>query len=691
MNKPDPIDLEKRLAYFEQKNMFMHQALDIARELSDFQASLNQLEDQGPILEKTLDKASSLIGFKTISFFLVDEDTADFYLYSCSPESQRNHIQTEIDTFIEDGTFSRAIFEKKAVTPYSGDQSEYFLLHVMTTVSRVRGMFVGTLTRHPKYIQETSLELFSILMAHCSNALESYELYHKIRQSNQALAASENNYRLLAETAREMILKVTIQGRIEYANSSAIQASEFSKSELYQHSVFDLIEDLKHALAMKGDPLRKSRTTRMITRSGRLIPLELNATPFMENDSPTVFLLVARDISERVLFEKEKMTLKSELWQSQKMEALGALAGGIAHDFNNILSGIFGYSQLALSHLDAPDKAKGNIEQIMVGARKATDLVQQILAFTRKSEQENQPLKVSLVIKEALKLLRASIPSTIKITEDISSASKVLADPIKIHQLIMNLCTNAFHAMVDNGGVLSVSLYDQIVSDSAILPGLALGTYVCLEVEDTGHGMDTDTLDRIYDPYFTTKEAGKGTGLGMSVVQGIVKEYKGDIAVESELNKGSLFRIYLPVALQDKEHHLPARNNEGMTGGSETIMIVDDEEALLDSTKNYLEDFGYQVHTYTNGQTALDAFKLTPKNFDLVITDMTMPEMTGDHLAASLLGIRPDLPVFLCTGYSERVTPDKARKMGIREYIQKPMVLDELGGLIRNALDGSAP
>jgi CheY-like chemotaxis protein len=252
----------------------------------------------------------------------------------------------------------------------------------------------------------------------------------------------------------------------------------------------------------------------------------------------------------------------------------------------------------------------------------------------------------------------------------------VIADPIKIHQLIMNLCTNAYHAMMDKGGIMTVKLEDTAEKDQVIL-----------EVQDTGHGMPPNILEKVFEPYFTTKEAGKGTGLGLSVVQGIVKEYKGTISIKSMPDQGTTFIVSLPVAELETGTASLIADKQPPPPGTETIMIVDDESALLDSMQNYLEDFGYRVFTYADPVTALSVFKKDPGNIDLVITDMTMPGMTGDRLAVEILRHRPDTPVFLCTGYSETVSGSKARELGIREYIQKPMILSDLAVLIRNALD----
>ncbi|WP_319574298.1 cache domain-containing protein [uncultured Desulfobacter sp.] len=399
-------------------------------------------------------------------------------------------------------------------------------------------------------------------------------------------------------------------------------------------------------------------------------------------DGRLVKLQIATDITD---FK----TMETQLHQAQKMEAIGTLSGGIAHDFNNILSGIFGFSQLAKTHIDNPEKAKKDIDQIITGAQRATELVQQILAFSRQSESLKYPLEASVVIKEALKLLRSTIPSTITIKENIISKAKILAVPTQIHQIIMNLCTNAYHSMTENGGCIFVSLKEVVFSqkDCAYELNLVPGNYLELKVSDTGHGMESKILKKIFDPYFTTKESGKGTGLGLAVVFGIVKESKGHITVQSKPGQGSTFHVYLPIVDGPLANHTPERKEKAPLSGREMIMVVDDEEALRTVTHDILKGLGYTVYTLSSGQEAFETFNEDPCRFDLVVTDMTMPGMTGLELSQKILELRPEQPIVLCTGYSETIDREKALSMGITEYVEKPFVIKELAKIIRKVLD----
>jgi len=369
------------------------------------------------------------------------------------------------------------------------------------------------------------------------------------------------------------------------------------------------------------------------------------------------------------------------------MEAIGTLAGGIAHDFNNILSAIFGYSEIALFSIPDKNRARDNIDQVLKAGYRARDLVKQILVFSRQGDLEQKPIQIQYVVKEALKLLRASLPSTIEIQQNISTKpGSIMADLTKIHQVLMNLCTNALHAMQEDGGILEVGVQDVRlgVSESKKL-GLTPGGYVVLSVKDTGCGMDRDTRERIFDPYFTTKEKDVGIGMGLAVVHGIVKEHGGAIAVDSEPGKGSLFHIYFPKIVDDAKREEKAVSP--MPEGTERILLVDDEKQIINLGRILLQKLGYQVTTKTCPLEVLDEFKTHPDDYDLVITDFTMPKMTGDRLAEELMAIRPDIPIILCTGFSERITEETAMDIGIKGFVMKPIVIREFAEIIRNVLD----
>jgi len=399
-----------------------------------------------------------------------------------------------------------------------------------------------------------------------------------------------------------------------------------------------------------------------------------------------------REEGKRRQAQEEKRRLETRLRQAQKIQAIGTLAGGIAHDFNNILAAIMGYAELVRLRIPEEGRAKEHLRQVLVATYRARDLVKQILTFSRQTEQERRPVYVHLIAKEALKLLRASLPSTIEIRHNIvSDLSAVMADPGEIHQILMNLCTNAHEAMREKGGILEVNLttVDLGVHEVAKYPDLKPGLYLKLSVTDTGCGMNRRTVERIFDPYFTTKEKGQGTGLGLAVVHGIVANLGGTIDVYSEPGEGSTFHVWLPRV--DTGQKGDMETPEPPAKGNGRILLIDDEETLVDSRQEMLRHLGYDVVTKTSSVEALELFREQPDRFDLVITDMTMPSMTGDELAKELMGIRSDIPIVLCTGFSERITKEEAEKVGIKEFLMKPIASREMAEVIRRVLSNVQP
>lgn len=391
------------------------------------------------------------------------------------------------------------------------------------------------------------------------------------------------------------------------------------------------------------------------------------------------------EIEERKHAEEKRIELEKQLRQAHKMESIGTLASGIAHDFNNILTIILGYAELASEEKD-PDNLIQDLEEIKKGGERAKELVKQILEFSRKTEYSYQPILLSPIIKETLKMLRASIPATIDIKQQINSSGRVLADPTQIHQIMMNLCINAYHAMRETGGTLHVSASDIELSREDSGSGVPPGKYLKIEVSDTGCGITEEIKDRIFDPYFTTKETGEGTGLGLAVVHGIIKNSNGHISVYSESGQGTSFHIYLPLVEQKAATLQGDSIVNSIAGSGERILIVDDEVQITEIIRRYLSAEGYCIATYTNSGEALEEFQKDPDQFDLIITDMTMPYMTGAELSQRLLSIRPDIPIILCTGQSEIIDRKKAYAMGIAIYLKKPVSKQDLVAAVRKAL-----
>ncbi len=491
------------------------------------------------------------------------------------------------------------------------------------------------------------------------------------------------------------IFRMGDEGQILNVNEQACHSLGYSSEELCSLSVFDIDPDFSPEIWPDHiQNLRKMKTRSIETRhkrkNGDLIPVQILIN-VMTFEGQEFHIAYVQDISERKNAEKETLRLESALLQAQKMEAIGTLAGGIAHDFNNILSAVIGYSELSLWNANQDSPVYQNIRKILSAGMRARDLVEQILTFSRKAEHELKPLQVTPLVKEALKLLRSSLPTTIEIVQEIDEhTDNVMADPTQIHQVIMNLCTNAAHAMEAEGGQLRISLSQAKFSEQDIRlhPGLNPGEYLKLAVQDTGTGIPSEIKAKIFDPYFTTKEKGKGTGLGLAVVHGIVKGYGGAIFVYSDSPGGTAFNIYLPTV--KGETALQTLHPRTLPGGTEHILIVDDEPLLIDVLQQMLENLGYRVSATNDGNAALDMYRSNPNSFDLVLTDMTMPKMTGDELASALLKINADLSIILCTGYSAKISAEAALKMGIKAFIHKPIVEADLANIVRNVLDGVA-
>ena len=417
----------------------------------------------------------------------------------------------------------------------------------------------------------------------------------------------------------------------------------------------------------------------------------LNTANALESLDYHQLLRDQNSILEKKVEERSKALARSEnqLQQVMKLQAIGTLAGGIAHDFNNILFPIVGYTELTMDDIPASNPSRKNLEEVLKAANRAKKLVQQILTFSRQNDQEFKPLKVQSLIKEALNLLRATIPSSIEFQTSIDEdCGLVKGDPTQIHQVIMNLGTNAYHALQETGGKLEVILKETYLSyeQSQQMMGMKVGRHLELTVKDNGHGMPPQVLERIFEPYYTTKEQGKGTGLGLSVIHGIIKNHGGDISVRSRPGVGSTFRVYLPV-IDDIYMEVETLETGNETNGNERILLIDDEEQIIDIERRILERLGYTVTPITDSEAALKEFKARPDAFDLVITDMTMPKITGDRLAQSLMDINPQIPVILCTGFNEAITEEKALSMGIDKFVMKPIVKDELAYTIRAVLD----
>jgi len=515
-----------------------------------------------------------------------------------------------------------------------------------------------------------------------------------VRDITERKRAEEERLRLATaiQQAAEGVSIVDTGGIVQYVNPALESITGYTRNKMIGKEVDSLLggehDGIPHRplqdVIRSGEPW-SGHIVR--TRKGKTpYDVELTVSPVRDSSGTiTNYVTIERDVSHEVKLERE-------LRHTQKMEALGTLAGGIAHDFNNILMPITINTELVLPSIAEGSEASDYLKYVLEAAQRGRDLVKQIISFSRQKEERRQSIRIARVIKEALKLLGASLPATIEIRANIvdDSSNAVLADPTQIHQVLMNLCTNASHAMRENGGVLEVSLVSIDVDQKAASSqsDLKRGPYLRITVSDTGEGMDRETIERIFEPFFTTKEPGEGTGMGLAVVHGIVRNHGGAITVYSEVGKGSTFNVFLPRMEGDFQRE--TISSMDIPTGNERILLVDDEEPVLWSERKMLEDLGYKVTAKTSGTEALEVFRSQPNTFDLVITDQIMPGMTGSELSRELLRFRGNIPIILCTGFSETIDEERAKALGIREFAMKPFTTGEMAETIRRVLKGKS-
>ncbi|MBU4316327.1 MAG: PAS domain S-box protein [Proteobacteria bacterium] len=514
------------------------------------------------------------------------------------------------------------------------------------------------------------------------------------KKTEEKLRESEERFRRIAENAKDMIYRMVLpDGHYEYVSPASLDIFGYTPDEFYESPV--LIQNIIHPdwtgyfqeqwANLQNGLMPPVYEYQAIHKSGEIRWIhQRNVLVKNDRGEPLAIEGIVTDVSQAKRAGEEKVKLEADLKQAHKMEALGTLAGGIAHDFNNILAAIIGFSELAREDSPESSRVREEIEEVIRAGKRARDLVKHILAFSRKTEQNRFPVKIQPLVEESLNLLRASIPSTIEIRQDLDPrCGNIMADPTQIHQVIMNLCTNAAQAMDERGGILEVTLRPE---DLANIHVGEPGPYIKLTVKDTGMGIDKDAMDKIFDPYFTTKPYGKGSGMGLAVVHGIVTAHQGLITVESTPGTGTAFHVFFPESSEVSRNEDMAAEIPPMKG-VESILVVDDEKSIIDMTRHRLERLGYRVSARTDSLEALDLFRSSPEAFDLVITDQTMPKMTGEQLAEELLKIRKNIPIILCTGFSSKMNSQKATSMGIKAFLMKPVDSHELATSIRRVLD----
>jgi len=521
----------------------------------------------------------------------------------------------------------------------------------------------------------------------CNDITQRKEAEEKIRENTRLFDA------VLVGTSDAIFVKDRA-GRYLLANAGTSRAMGYEVAAIIGRTDDELLPpeslDIIHKAELKVMTTGLTVRAEDVIRNADGISYWLaNKSPYYDENGEIIGIIgVAHDVTSLKKAEEEQHKLERQLQQAQKMEAIGTLAGGIAHDFNNILGALLGYAEMARDDSPPDSSVARDLGEILKAGHRAKDLVKQILTFSRQDAAERIPTSPGDIISEAVKMLRPSLPSTIDIRQDLRSDSgRILANPSQLHQVIINLCTNAYHAMEETGGILGISLKGTELTAEDLLrnPDIDQGKFIQISVSDTGAGMNPEIRERIFEPYFTTKETGKGTGLGLSIIHGIVKGHGGSISCSSKPGEGTVFHVFLPVINDDDLTETAVL--ELPHGGSEHILFIDDEEMLAEMAKTMLERLGYTVTVKNSSLEALTCFQNQPDLYDLVITDQTMPGMTGVDLARRLLQIRPELPIILCTGFSSQISEDRARAMGIREFALKPLSKKDIARLIRKVLD----
>ncbi len=690
------LEVDKQTAELVEQLQLLELNANIGLALTKGQSLTDILSQCATIMVKHLDAAF-------VRIWLVDDDKSCLVLKASAGlythlDSKHSRKAIAPDTKIGNIAFTRK--------PYLSNQllGDPQILDQEWVKRKGMASFAG----HPLLIDGTVLGVLAMFSRHELSSVTQDTLKGVAGQialgvqrivSESTLVASEAKFRDLIEDTVDWIWELNSQGVYTYSSPQVTEFIGYSPEEVLGKTPFDLMpaEEVERVgKIFQGIVARREvfhdLENSNIHKNGSTVVLETSGRPIFDSKGTFCgYRGIDREITQRKKSEKVLRQQREQLQQAQKMEAIGTLAGGIAHDFNNILTAIIGYSQLAQIDRDNHEKLERDIHEILLGADRAKNLVQQILTFGRKTRQEKQALQISLVVKEALKLLRSSIPTTIEIRQEILSNSLVLADPTNIHQIVMNLCTNAYHAMRESGGTIDVTLNDVEISggDTALQLGLPDGLYVRLTVNDTGKGMDVETQEKIFDPYFTTKKIGEGTGLGLAVVHGIVKELEGGVKIFSEVDQGSSFNIYLPLHQEQEAVTVSQTHETTSVVGDESILFIDDDVKIIDFAKRALTEHGYDVYAYSNGVQALQDFQQHPLKFDLVITDMTMPYMTGTQLSQKILEVNPNIPIILCTGHSELTNREKSLAMGIKEYVEKPLDIDRLLRTVREVVDAS--
>jgi two-component system cell cycle sensor histidine kinase/response regulator CckA len=721
-------DLESRLEYLEEVNRFTIDALEMAASLGDFQSSLHKLDGPHAILKEMGTRIKRLIPFDVIAFYLVDEVTSDFYLGAAQPPEQQDTLKQEVEFLIDNGTFAWALRENRAVLVSTSDFRRKLVFHAMTTVSRIRGMFVGLLPEEESNIPGVSIALLSIILLNSANALESFELYRMIqkardqleirvrertielartnekmqieiaerKRTEEALRQSEERFRELYHDAPVGYLELDNEGRITSVNRTECEMMGYAPDEMLGQPIWTFVADEEtsrpQVLALLAGRLPSARDRERLFRrkDGTTFPVLIEDRLLQNEEGKIVGIRAAlQDITERKEAEEKMVSLQEQLRQSQKMEAVGRLAGGIAHDFNNLLTVIQGHCEISLLQFQGNNPLREDIVEIKKAADRAGNLTRQLLAFSRRQIMEMKVIDLNALLRELEKMLRRVMGEDVELVTVLDEhLGKIKMDPGQMEQVVLNLAINARDAMPSGGKFIlettNVSL-DEKYARSHI--GVEAGRHVMLSVTDTGSGMSLQVKERLFEPFFTTKEKGKGTGLGLSTVYGIIKQSSGNIWVYSEPGHGSTFKIYLPRVDEQADNLFRRDDTVSMLYGNETVLLVEDEPSVRGLAARVLRKQGYNVLEAVNGGEALQIADTYSGKIDLLLTDVVMPQIGGKELYDQLKPLRADLKVLFTSGYTETAIVQQGNLPPGVAFLQKPFSPIFLTHKVRELLD----
>jgi len=690
--------LEERVRYLEEINRFTLDALETAASLGDFQTSVSKMQDASVILDETRARIRTLLPLKAMAFYLVDEDNNEFVVSRVAPSDYESYIDEEIGSFIDDGIFAWTLREKRPVIVSSKQHDDRFILHVMTTRSRIRGMFVGLLEERDGSIPDVSLSMLSIILLNSSNALESRELYNMIREIN-ANVQKKKNYKMLFEAAPDGVEVLDARGNIADCNKAQAMLLGYDQGDLlgrhttqfFRNNSEYLFEERMRNLKEKG---YFEGEVELVGKDGTVLPVWRKGSAVYNKRGKFVgYVVYNRDLSHRKREEEKKKRLETELKRAQKMEAIGILAGGVAHDLNNVLGGLVSYPDLLLMQISDDSPLKQPILTIQQSGKKAAAIVHDLLTLARRGVPVAEVINLSDVVSDYFKTPEhekiRSIHSHVRFEIDLEEGlPDIVGSSVHLSKTVMNLLLNAAEAMSDRG-TITISTGRRYV-DRPIkgYDTVKEGEYVTLTVSDEGTGISEEDKKRVFEPFYTKKVMGRsGTGLGMAVVWGTVKDHNGYIDIQSTEGKGTTITVYFPVTRREAHREGTRIPIESYRGKGEMVLVVDDMEEQREIVSDMLDSLGYAVSSSASGEEAITY--LENHDVDLLLLDMIMePGMDGLETYKKILRDHPGQKALITSGFSETKRVKEAQSLGVGAYIKKPFVLEEIGRAVRHELDG---